>query len=254
MLTALQARTAQLAQYGGVYACASEVTTPAVLSELGQLEGRLGSEGSGQIGAGRRWALRAAFEAGFGAFLYCDFDRWLHWAGRFPEELARVAARLSARRPLPWYACLGRTARAYATHPYVQRLAERATNHAFGLAIGRRIDATAGACWLSRVGAALVLEHSREETNATDLEWPAIVFRADPRRLAYMATEGLEFETAEFFPREVEAAGGDVAWMRARYERPDVWLARLRLAIDSVRAAHDVLIAAPPRLGTDLTT
>lgn len=252
MLTALKARAAQLVQYGGVYACVSEATAPAMFRELGRLEAIVGAEGSGQIGTGRRWALRAAFEAGFDAFLYCDFDRWLHWAGRFPEELAGVPARLSARRPLPWYACLGRTARGYATHPYVQRLTERATNHAFGRAIGRRIDATAGACWLSRGGAALVLQESRELTNATDLEWPAIVFRADRRRLAYLATEGLEFETAEFFQRESAAAGGEAAWVRARYERPDVWLARLRLTTDSIRAAHDVLAAAPQGLDSGL--
>ena len=58
--------------------------------------------------------------------------------------------RLLARRPRPWYVCLGRTRRAFATHPYVQRTTERATNRAASLALGRRLDATAGACWLTR--------------------------------------------------------------------------------------------------------
>jgi hypothetical protein len=244
MLAALRERAGRLGQYGGFYACVSETTSPQVFRALAAAGADVAAEGSGLIGAGRRRALRAAFEAGFEAYLYCDFDRWLHWAGRFPEELADIPARLGARRLRPWYACLGRTPRAYATHPYVQRLAERATNHAFGLAIGRRIDATAGACWLSRAGAALVLQESRETTNATDLEWPAIVFRADRRRLAYLATEGLEFETAEFFRPEITAAGGEAAWVRERYERPEVWLARLRLATDSVRVAHEELNAA----------
>ena len=128
-----------------------------------------------------------------------------------------------------------------AEHPPVQRVAEGATNRALSLLVGRRLDATAGACWLAREGAELVLRESIEATNATDLEWPALVHRSDPRRLAFVATEGLEFETAAFHPDEVAAAGGEAAWVRARYERPEVWLDRLRLAADSVAAACRVL-------------
>jgi hypothetical protein len=103
------------------------------------------------------------------------------------------------------------------------------------------MDATAGACWLSPEGAGLVLRESVEETNATDLEWPALIHRADPRRLAFLALEGLAFETAAFFPAEVAAAGGEAAWVRHRYERPEVWQDRLRLAADSVAALCRVL-------------
>ncbi len=59
----------------------------------------------------------------------------------------------------------------------MQRVAEGATNRAASLALGRRLDATAGACWLDRSGAEIVLAGSVEETNATDLEWPALVNR-----------------------------------------------------------------------------
>jgi hypothetical protein len=193
-----------------------------------------------QVGAARRLALRTAFQAGEATFLYCDFDRWLHWVGRFPEELRGLPAALAGHRPRPWYACLGRTRRAFATHPYVQRVAEGATNRAASLALGRRLDATAGACWLDRRGAEIVLAGSEEETNATDLEWPALVNRA-AGRVAYVATEGLEFETAEFYAPEIAALGGREAWERAHYERPEVWRARLGLATDSVSALCRVL-------------
>jgi hypothetical protein len=199
-----------------------------------------------QVGAARRLALRTAFQAGAASFLYCDFDRWLHWVGRFPDELRDLPAALAGRRPRPWYACLGRTRRAFRTHPYVQRVAEGATNRAASLALGRRLDATAGACWLDRPGAEIVLAGSVEETNATDLEWPALVYRRTGRlagkgRLAYVATEGLEFETAEFYASEIAALGGREAWERAHYERPEVWRARLGLATDSVASLCRVL-------------
>ena len=59
--------------------------------------------------------------------------------------------------------------------------------------------------------------------------------------MAYVATEGLEFETAEFYAPEIAALGGREAWERAHYERPEVWRARLGLAADSVSALCRVL-------------
>ena len=107
----------------------------------------------------------------------------------------------------------------------------------------------AGAYWVSGEGEDILLALSQQATNDTDLNWQALVYRADRRRLRYIATVGLEFETAEFFGPEVAAAGGTVPWQRAHYERPEVWHARLRLAADSARALCDVLAPAAPRGG-----
>jgi hypothetical protein len=86
-----------------------------------------------------------------------------------------------------------------------------------------------------------VLSESSEPTNANDLEWPALVHRASPIRLGFARTEGLEFETADFYPRDVVMAGGVSDWVRAVYERPQMWSTRLQLASDSVRVALRVL-------------
>lgn len=244
LLPALRERAPLLRGYTGVYLATTAATDPRLPAFLAE-RGAVVVPGDARIGVARRTALAAAVagdDGGAGDVLACDFDRWLHWAGRFPEELAGLPVRLARRRPALWYACLGRTARAFATHPPVQRVAERATNRALSLAVGRRLDATAGAAWLAREGAAAVLRGSVAKTAATDLEWPALIHRADPRRLVGLATEGLEFETAAFWPEaEVAAAGGRDAWVRDRYERPEVWLARLRLATDSVAALCRVL-------------
>ena len=241
LLAALRRIAPRLAAYDGVFVAVSNATDPRLSAALGA-EGVAVTPGtSGFIGEARRGALGAAAAADLGSILYCDFDRWLFWAEHYPDELASLPARLTRRRPRLWYACLGRTPRAFATHPRVQRIAEGATNRALSAAIGRRIDATAGACWLSREGAEIVLRESVEHTNATDLEWPALIHRVDPRRLGALTVDGLAFETASFYPDEVAAAGGESTWMSAQYERPEVWLARLRLATDSVAALCRVL-------------
>jgi len=240
-LTALAECRFAFGWYQAVYLAVTSATDPRLVAQLSGASGIVALPGDSRVGVARRTALQAAVDAGHAAMIACDFDRWLYWVARFPEELRGVPHRLTRRRPEPWYACLGRTARAYATHPPVQRATERATNRALSLALGRRLDATAGACWLSTEGAALVLRHSCEASNATDLEWPALIYRADPKRLAALFLDGLAFETASFAAAEVVAAGGVAAWMRQHYDRPEVYQSRLQLATDSVAALCRVL-------------
>lgn len=239
-LPALTRQLHHLRQYAAVYLAVTPATDRRV-TDLLAAHGVTCLPGGREIGTGRRAALGAAFADGHDAMLAIDFDRWLHWAGAFPDELAAVPARLARQRPARWYACLGRTARAFATHPQVQRMTETVTNTALSLALGRRLDAVAGASWLSREGAGLILPRSLETTNATDLEWPALVYLADRRRLSQLRCQGLEFETATFHPAAIAAAGGLAPWLRRTYDRPDLWRARTQLAADSIAALTRVL-------------
>ena len=240
LLPVLVAHCARFRDYAGVVVAATAETDVRVVARLREHDVMV-LPGERRIGVARRSAVAAALAVGQSAVIYCDFDRWLHWSNHFPDELAAIDGRISHRRPRPWYVCLGRTARAFATHPEPQRMAEGATNRALSLLVGRRLDATAGACWLSREGAEVIVRESVESTNATDLEWPALIHRTNPRRLGFLANQGLEFETATFYPNEIAAAGGRAAWIHAHYDRPEVWQTRLRLATDSVAAACRVL-------------
>ena len=227
----------------GAYAAAAVAATPQtdrrVLAVLRQA-GAVLLPGGPEVGTARRRALAAAAAARPGLpVLTIDFDRWLYWREHAPEELAAVAA----FGPGACYVCLGRTAAAFASHPRVQRVCEGATNRALSLAAGRPMDATAGAALLRPAAICLVLAGSREPTNATDLEWPALVLRGAPdrRQVACRRCRGLAFETAALHAAEVAAAGGLEAWVAATYERPEVWAARLRLAADSAAALERVV-------------
>lgn len=243
-----------LARYGAAAVAVTPETDGEVASVLASL-GALLVPGGPLVGRARRDALAVASRAADGDVLCIDLDRWLVWADRWPDELLALPAKLAARSPRPWYACVGRTRRAWMTHPRVQRACEEATNRALSLAAGRALDATAGCCWLAREGVRIVLTHSTEPTNATDLEWPAFVLRHDPRRVVGVRTDGLEFETTAFYPDEIRAAGGIAAWIELTYERPEVWAARLGLAADSAAALARVLAGSrrgngrPPGLG-----
>ena len=202
----------------------------------------------GLTGEGRRAVLTAAGPQ-HPSYFSCDFDRWLHWARFWPQELTALperVARLGSRgQTPPWYVCLGRTARAFATHPPAQRLPEAATNRALWVAAGRSLDAVSGAAWLTLEAVEIILAGSHEPTAATDLEWPALILRHDPRRLRGLRCEGLEWETPDAHAEEIAAAGGLEAWTRITFDTPVMWAARLRLASASASALERVLAGEP---------
>jgi hypothetical protein len=231
-----------LRAYPLVSVAATPATDPRVIARLERLGARVVPGGS--TGVGRRAALAAAAPAAAACFC-CDLDRWLHWASCWPEELATLparVARLGASEPRrPWCVVLGRTARAFRTHPPAQRLPEEATNRALSLAAGRKLDAVSGAVWLSPEGAAIVVAESIEPTAATDLEWASLILRRDPARLRGLRCEGLEWETPDFHAAAIAAAGGLAAWTKLTFETPAMWAARLRLAADSTAAMTRVM-------------
>jgi len=87
----------------------------------------------------------------------------------------------------------------------------------------------------------VTLARSSEPTIATDLQWPALILALDSGRLNGIAVEGLASGTTKFYSPEIEESGGTEAWLRARYDRPQIWRDRLRLAADSVAALAHVL-------------
>lgn len=235
--------TESLHRYPLVTVAVTPATAPSVIERLTSL-GALVVPG-GPTGVARRAALTAAIPHSCLSYFSCDFDRWLHWVITWSDELhslpARIARMGSTVRSRPYAVVLGRTARAFATHPLVQRLPETGTNRALSLAAGRRLDAVSGAIWLSPEGAATVLGDSIETTASTDLEWAALILRRDPARLRGLRLEGLEWETPDFHAAAIAAAGSLDAWIAETFDTPAMWEARLRLAADSVASLNRVL-------------
>ncbi|MBN1660318.1 MAG: hypothetical protein JXA93_18110 [Anaerolineae bacterium] len=162
--------------YAALVAYCSRDTHPAILhllAEHGATVRRDPRESQGILGIGevRRATLRAGLEAGTAHLQMCDFDRALHWAAHYPDEMENTIAGVAGHDLL----VLGRTARAWATHPAYQRDTEPLFNHAFALATGLAWDIGAGSRGLSRRAAEALLALSREQTVGVDAEWPLLL-------------------------------------------------------------------------------
>ena len=186
----------------------------------------------GAVGRHRLEAVRLAATLAPAVHL-CDFDRLLHWWHHYPDELAAVLAQIATVDLL----ILGRTARAWATHPANQIETEGLANRAVSLLYGAGVDVCAGARGLSRRAVEYLAAHSRARNVGADAEWPLLLRRAPGFRCAQRLTEGLEFETADRHPEEVARTGGLAAWNAEIDRDPARWTFRTHIAADIVDAA-----------------
>ena len=132
---------------------------------------------------------------------------------------------------------LGRTERAWATHPANQIETEGLANRAVSHFYGEEVDICSGSRGLSRRAVAYLAAHGRERSVGTDAEWPLLLRAAPDFRCAQLLTEGLEFETGDRHPEEVARAGGLTGWNATLDRDAARWTFRVRLADDIVGAA-----------------
>ncbi len=222
------------ARYAGMVIFATEETPDHALAPLIAAGARVTRHPSEyrEIGWRRLGAVRAAAEIAEAVHL-CDFDRLLHWWHGWPAELDAILARIPSADLL----LLGRTARAWATHPANQIETEGLANWIASQLYGAEVDVCSGSRGLSRRAIDYLAEHGREHSVGTDAEWPLLLRRADQFRCEQILTEGLEFETGDRFPAEIARVGGLAAW-NAELDRDAArWTFRTRLAGDIVAAA-----------------
>ena len=230
-LTAIQL-PALVARYAALTAFCSRETHPAILDLLRhhgvpvKLDGGepCGIDGIGDV---RRATVRFGLQAGTSHLQMCDFDRAIHWVSDYPQELEAVIA------DIPNYdlLVLGRTERAWDTYPPNQVETEPLFNKVFASATGLAWDVGAGSRGLSRRAAERLLRLSQEMTVGVDAEWPLLLLNREGYRVGQRSCEGLEFETADRFGAEIEAAGSYQAWEAEMDADPQQWAFRLRVAL-----------------------
>ncbi|MFQ3630414.1 hypothetical protein [Roseiflexus sp.] len=208
-----------------------DALTPLVRS--GAAIHRAPSCGHLRLGRARREALRLGIETGAHHVLFCDLDRVLHWAEYYAAELTSVAGLIPAYD----FLILGRTQRAFESHPRAQCDTEAIVNRVFARVSGQEWDVTAAARGVSRRAAATILDGCPDETIGTDVSWPLFLQRTGLYAIGAIATEGLEYETADRFPEDVAAAGGIDAWKARIDANPREWSMRLEIARLEVEAA-----------------
>lgn len=190
------------------------------------------SDGLPPLGLYRRLALDHALAQQPDYLLMCDLDRAAYWANHYPDELKQVVSQL----PEHDFWVMGRTERAFLTHPPSMVRTERIINDVFAMVSGHSWDVLAAARGMTAEVARFLIKNSADDSFGVDPGWPLLVQQDGRFSMGYQAVEGMEFETAVAYADEVEAAGGVEAWLTNRDADPHQWHYRLKAATVEVAA------------------
>src|SRR5690606_40415108 len=99
----------------------------------------------------------------------------VHWIEHYPDELRQGAGAIQQYD----FTVLGRTPRAFASHPGVQRDTEGIINTVFARVSGLAWDMGSGSRGLSRRAIAALNDHCPDDTIGVDVTWPMCLRRLD---------------------------------------------------------------------------
>ena len=128
----------------------------------------------------------------------------MRWAETYPEELRSIVESIQKHD----FLIMGRTKRAFDTHPRFQAETEKLANKVSSLLLGRDVDITAASRGVSMGATEIILKHSKAKFCGTDSEWPVIIHCRSSFQIGYVEVEGLEYEDWRRYTEEVEKAGG----------------------------------------------
>lgn len=122
--------------------------------------------------------------------MYCDFDRVITWIKLYPKELFEVISNFNNSFDKD-YIVVGRTEKAFDTHPSSWKDTEIITNKMSSLAFGiENLDITAGAS-IFTLSAGKIIAISSKHSH-TDCEWPKIIYD-DSGIIGEIKVDGLSY-------------------------------------------------------------
>ncbi len=187
----------------------------------------------GHVSARYTSALKLSLEDTSDHILLIDFDRALHWALHYEDELRTVVEDLRTSEGFTSYV---RSSRAFETHPLTQRETELIINQIASTTVGQQIDVVSGAYGLDRTTAELIVEKAKRNDFGFYGEILAIPFLAG-LRINRFEVEGLEWETPDAYEHEINTMGY-IQWLH-NFESLEEWEKRLTLAFEAGSAIQN---------------
>ncbi|HKZ34336.1 MAG TPA: hypothetical protein VJ179_00505, partial [Patescibacteria group bacterium] len=216
--------------YSRISICATPKTSRMTISSMKQLGWAVDVTES-LYGEGRKIALQQAERQ---KMYHCsDLDRMLHWVSVYPSELKDVLKYAQGD-----FLILGRTDRAFQTHPFSWQLTESAINTVASQLLGKEVDITAGACLFSEKAKTLFLRSSKEKGFGVCGEWPLLIQDAGMKVL-YRSVEGYEWEDPDRFQEEITFQGYE-RWLSDTYLTEEEWMKRIDLLKEQVKGMFDL--------------
>lgn len=165
---------------------------------------------------------------------HIDFDRLIHWINTYPEELTNILNNNINEE----YIHIGRTTRAFNTHPKTQKETEIIVNE-FGSKILGFEDTKdlISVCYIfSKNLGKKILKINNFTTTGFYGSWP-IYFWKFARSKSYIEVEGHEWETPDRFKVEIDEIGFE-SWKK-QFQSAEEWHKRVNVLHDCLLEMSD---------------
>lgn len=150
----------------------------------------------------RKVALKNGLKTNCEYFFYIDLDRLLFWLEKYPQELIKVLGKITSLKKND-YLIIGRTSKAWNSHPFNQQLPEEKTNKAISQEIGKTVDVTPGCRAFRRKIANLIIDKVQgNKSGVSDIEWLMIAYSYGKAHVKSIVVDGLSYETKTVFGKE----------------------------------------------------
>ena len=161
--------------------------------------------------------------------LYVDFDRLLHWVHNFPDEFIDILNQCSKFDVLH----VGRTPRAFKTHPETQQYTERIVNQLGSRILGvSNVQDLISVCYsFTKNLAEKLISHSYPTEMGFYSSWPVILW-SNAENKKYIEVDGQEWETPDRFQKEISEMGYD-NWL-LQFQTATEWRYRVKLLEDCI--------------------
>lgn len=159
---------------------------------------------------------------------YVDFDRLVHWIITYPKELGEILA-----ENMVDFTLVGRTSRAFETHPVVMKETEIIINKLVSNVLS--IDPVSdiiSTCWVfTKELASSLLMLKLESSTGFYSVWPLYLWKMAPTK-TYIEVEGLEYETPDRFIKEIQQVGYE-SWL-SDMNTTNEWRRRVSIVRDGL--------------------
>lgn len=153
----------------------------------------------------------------------CDFDRILHWVKTYPNELKDIVELLPSNTGVTF---IGRSKRAFETHPKTQKQTEEIVNILASEVAGIDVDIMSGSFAMDMEAVKKILKHSRRNDFSFYAEFLSIAKRLKIQ-INSITTEGLEWETPDQYQDKIQKEGYQ-DWLDEFMSLPE-WKRRIEL-------------------------
>lgn len=168
--------------------------------------------------------------------MYIDFDRLIHWINKYPEEFKKTLSEALKTDLLH----LGRSSRAFKTHPETQTNTEQIINYlgSQALMLSKTIDLISVCFSFTPTLADLILNKTYSTEMGFYIAWPVILWDHALNK-KYKEVEGLEWETPDRFTSEINKLGYE-KWLK-QFQSPREWKNRVKLLDECVIELNNLM-------------